>query len=229
MRSLPVRAVGVFVSPLRVFEDLREAPRAVGALLLGVGVVVLSALLLPVELYETLVREGAMASGQDLPVDDPQAMARVLWVAGVFASVVAWPLLALVASAILALLFLFGLGWEGTFRGVFAVVCHALLVVAVGGLLLVPLRIVTGDLSLALSVATFLPMLEEGGLLFRFLSLLDLFNLWAYALMGAGIAVVTGRGTSVGTGVGVALGVALLLTFFMAAAGGFLEGMVPAS
>ncbi len=229
MLSLPARAFGVFLSPLRTFEDLREAPRAVGALLLGVGVAVISALLLPVELYETLVQEGAMAAGDDLPMGDPQAMARVLWVAGVFASVVAWPLLALVASAILALLFLFGLGWEGTFRQVFAVVCHALLVVAVGGLLLVPLRIATGDLGLALSVATFLPVLEEGGLLLRFLTLLDLFNLWAYALMGAGIAVVTGRKASVGTGVAVALGVALLLSFLMAAAGGWIEGMAPAS
>jgi hypothetical protein len=114
--------------------------------------------------------------------------------------------------------FLFALGYEGSFRVLLSVVAHALLVVAVGALVLVPLRILAGDANLTLSVATLLPFLGDGFLL-RFAGLLDLFNLWAYVLIGVGAAVMDGR-RSPAAGVAVSLGVALILSLLLAAISG---------
>jgi nitrate reductase NapE component len=211
------RLARVFLAPVQLFAELRAHPRALGALVLGVVLSAVAAALIPVELWEAGLRAQMEARGAEIPADTT-TLARVGWVSAVFVTVVAWPLLALLTTGVYGVVFLFLFGYEGSFRVLLSVVAHALLVVAAGALVLVPLRILAGDPHLTLSVATLLPFLGEGFLL-RFAGLLDLFNLWAYVLVGVGAAVMDGRRTPA-AGVAVALGVALLLSLLLAAVSG---------
>ena len=61
------------------------------------------------------------------------------------------------------------------------------LIYATSGLVVLPLRIMAEDVQLLLSLGTFAFFLEDGYLL-RFLSFLDLFGLWGWALVGLGVA-----------------------------------------
>lgn len=211
------RLVRVFLSPVDLFAELRTHPRSLGALVLGVVFSAVAAALIPIELWEAGLRAQIEASGAELPADTTM-LARVGWISAVFVGVVAWPLLALLTTGVYGVVFLLALGYEGSFRVLLSVVAHALLVVAVGALVLVPLRILAGDANLTLSVATLLPFLADGFLL-RFAGLLDLFNLWAYVLIGVGAAVMDGR-RSPAAGVAVSLGVALILSLLLAAVSG---------
>jgi hypothetical protein len=211
------RLLRVFLSPIDLFTELRTHPRSLGALVLGVVFSAVAAALIPVELWEAGLRAQLEASGADVPADTTM-LARVGWISAVFVGVAAWPLLALLTTGVYGVVFLFALGYEGSFRVLLSVVAHALLVVAVGALALVPLRILAEDPSLTLSVATLLPFLADGFLL-RFAGLLDLFNLWAYVLIGVGAAVMDGR-RSPASGVAVSLGVALVLSLLLAAISG---------
>ncbi len=211
------RLVRVFLSPVDLFAELRAHPRSLGALVLGVVFSAVAAALIPIELWEAGLRAQIEASGAELPADTTM-LARVGWISAVFVGVVAWPLLALLTTGVYGVVFLLALGYEGSFRILLSVVAHALLVVAVGALVLVPLRILAGDANLTLSVATLLPFLADGFLL-RFAGLLDLFNLWAYVLIGVGAAVMDGR-RSPAAGVAVSLGVALILSLLLAAVSG---------
>lgn len=211
------RLVRVFLSPVDLFTELRTHPRSLGALVLGIVLSAVAAALIPIELWEAGLRAQLEASGAELPADTTM-LARVGWISAVFVGVVAWPLLALLTTGVYGVVFLLAFGYEGSFRVLLSVVAHALLVVAVGALVLVPLRILAGDANLTLSVATLLPFLADGFLL-RFAGLLDLFNLWAYVLIGVGAAVMDGR-RSPATGVAVSLGVALILSVLLASLSG---------
>jgi hypothetical protein len=219
--STGARLVRVFVAPVRLFEELRAHPRTVGALALGVVLSAMATALIPLELWEAGLRDQLLASGSELP-ENLGTMARVTWVSTIFASVVAWPLFVLMTAGLYALVFLFGLGYEGSFRVTLSISAHALLVAAAGGLLLVPLRVLAGDASLTLSPALFLPFLGEG-LARRLLELLEFFNLWAFFLVGVGSAVADGQRSVTRSGAA-AVAVAALLALLLAAAAGALAG-----
>lgn len=208
------RVLWVFVSPGALFRELRERPAWFGALALGVVLGAVGTALIPVELFEEQLRTQLIESGQELPADIG-TFARMTWVFGVFGMVVIWPLLALVSAGIYALLYLFVFGYQGNFRTLFAITAHALLIAAVASVLLVPLRIAAGDPQLSLSVGTFLTFLEEG-YVSRLAGLLDLFNLWAYVLVGMGAAIMDGR-RALGHGIGISVGTALLVSVVIAA------------
>ncbi|MGW8267311.1 MAG: YIP1 family protein, partial [Longimicrobiales bacterium] len=113
-------------------------------------------------------------------------------------------------SSVITVFFSFFLGDEGKYKQYLAVVSHALIITAVGSILLLPLRIAQGDPTLTLNVGTFLPFLEEG-YAFRVLKLLDLFGLWGYSVMAVGVTKINPR-----RGMGVAL--SFFLAFAVASA-----------
>jgi hypothetical protein len=144
------------------------------------------------------------------------------WVVTIFSSAVVWPILALVSAGLFALVFLFIFGYEGSFRVLLSITAHALLVAAVGSVLVVPLKILAGDPTISLTPALLIPG-EAEGVLGRFLGFLEVFNLWTYALIGAGAAVMDGK-RPVSHGVTVALGVSIGLSFLLALVAGMLGG-----
>lgn len=211
------RIVLLFSEPSSLFRALGREPAIWGALFLGAALTALSSALIPVEIWEEGLRAQALASGAELPAD-PAVLARVLKVFGVFGALVFWPVVALLTAGALALLFLFGMGYEGNFRSYFSMTVHSLLVLALAGLVLVPLKIFTGDPSASLSLAELLFFLEDG-FFYRFARLMDLFNVWVYLLLGIGVHTLDPR-RSLGMSIGMALGLATLFSLILAAFGG---------
>jgi hypothetical protein len=211
---LATRLWKVFVSPREVFRGLAAEPVALGAIVLGTVLMALMNLAIPTEFFEEALRTRAMETGQDVP-GDPVLVARFMKLGAAFGILVVWPVIILGSAGLYALVLLFGFGFQGTYRQYLAVTAHAVLVPAVAGLLLVPLKVMTQDPQLSLSVGSLFFFLEEG-LLSRFLDLLDLFNLWSYVLVGIGAAAVDGS-RSPRTAISATVGIALLISLVVAA------------
>ena len=180
------RYIRVFISPDILFQGLRRRPVWAGAMLLGSCLVLAGTVLMPPELTIATLRERALEQGRAFPprLADRMELFRFVGAAGAF---VFWALLLTIFAGLVTLFFAFLMGHEGTFRQYLAVVVHAHLISATSTVLLLPLRIVAEDAQLLLSLGSFAVFLEPGYLL-RFLSFLDLFGLWAWVLVGLGVA-----------------------------------------
>lgn len=223
--SLPARLLQVVVSPGELFRALRHAPGwGVGAILLG-AILAAIGVLVPgffgLEAFEATIRDSLVDAGQDVP-GDVSTFALVSWLAGVFGALLFWPVMVFVSAGIWALVFLFLFGYGGSYRQLVVVTAHAFLVSALASVVLVPLRVFTGDFTSSLTAAAFFPFLGDG-LLRTFLEFTDLFTLWAYGLVGLGAALVDGE-RSPGQGVTVSVATALLLTFVIASVANAFSG-----
>ncbi len=187
--ALHRRLLRVFVSPGEVFDALARRPAWVGALLLGAALVTVGTLVLPEELFLEMMREQVEARGDAVEgVPSAETMALIARVSGGIFAAIGWTLMMALWAGASTLVFGLLLGDEGRFVHYFSVTCHAFLIAAVGALLLAPLKIAAGDITLTLSVGTFFEGFLEGGYAARLLNGLDLFGLWALLVLGVGIS-----------------------------------------
>lgn len=212
---LPVRLVQLLFSPGKLFEALRERPAWFGVLLLGAVLLAVSILLIPVDLFVEAAREQLIQRGQTVPpsLESSGTLFRVSSVAG---GVIFWFIWAFLLSGIVTLVFSFFLGDEGRYKQYLSVVSHGLFIGALGALITVPLKIAQQDPSLTLSLGTFAFFLEEG-YAFRVLRLLDLFQLWGYAVMAIGVTRIDpkrGLGSALVVFFGLAVVAALIFGIF---------------
>jgi len=175
----------VFFSPGKLFEGLREHPAWFGVLLVGGALTMAAMLLIPQELWVAAAREQLIRQGQEVP-PGLAATAGIMRMAALVGGSLFWFVWAFLLAGIVTVVFAFVLGDQGRYVQYLSVVSHALLIGAVGGLLLVPLRVFQQDPSLNLSLGTFALFLQEGYAL-RVLKLLDLFGLWGYGVMAVGV------------------------------------------
>lgn len=180
------RYVRVFVTPDLLFQGLRSRPDWVGALLLGSGLAVVGAVLIPPDLALATLRETLQAQGQPVP-PELENLGALFRYAGATAAFLFWPIRIAFYAGLVMLFFAILGGHEGTYRHYLAVVAHAHLIQATSSILVLPLRIAMEDAQLLLSLGTFATFLEPS-YMFRFLSFLDLFGLWAWVLVGLGAA-----------------------------------------
>ncbi len=209
------RFVQVFVSPGALFDRLVERPVWGGAMALGAGLVLLGVAFLPPELYLAEVRQSFLERGQPVPpgIDNSVGLIRF---GGAAAAVVSWGVLMAAFAGLVTFVFAFIMGDEGTYRQYLAVLVHAQLIAAVSGLVVLPLKVMAGDLRLLLSLGTFAFFLEDG-YVFRFLSLLDLFSLWGWMVVGIGAAKIGRREAWVPAALGllvIPVGLAALIAIF---------------
>lgn len=211
--SLPLRWIRVVVSPGTLFDALRHDPKWAGALVAGALVVTLSVYAIPGEVWQEMARARMLEAGAEVPPEMAggggffRAFALV-------ASVVFWFLWAFVLSGVVTLVFAFVLGDAVSWTQVMSGVSHALLVVALGGVVTLPLKLVRRDPAVGLSVGTFVPGAE--GWLAAFLQGLDLFALWSYVILGVAVSrFAPGRsaGSAVAVLVGLSVAAAALLAF----------------
>lgn len=207
--SLPTRLLKVFFSPGEVFLALREKPVWLGAVGVCGVLVALSVILIPADIWVESMREQAMRRGTELPPFLASA-GPAFRLASAVSGIIGIFLWVFLLSSVVTVFFSFLLGDEGRYKQYLSVVSHALVITAVGSVLLLPLRIAQGDPTLTLNVGTFLPFLEEG-YAFRVLKLLDLFGLWSYSVMAIGVTKINPR-----RGMGVAL--SFFLAFAVASA-----------
>ncbi len=129
-----------------------------------------------------------------------------------------WFVISAAMAGLLLLIFSFGLGDRGKYKQYLAVLAHAFLIAAVGGLAVLPLRISAQDASMMLSIGTLMPFLQEGYLA-RSLGFLDLFGLWAWAVVGIGIAALEPK-RAVGGAIAIVMVIPIAMAFIFGIFGG---------
>lgn len=179
--NLAVRIGLLLFAPGELFERLRHRPVWIDALLLLLALNVVGNLILP----EELLRQ--MAERQLPPDADPAALEgsmRFLRISSLIGAVVFTPLWAVLVAGYLLLVYDVLLGGEAGFRRLFSASVHALLVLALGGMLTLGLMIARGEVGAALALHLLAPGLEAEGWLYRFLHGLGVFGLWTAVLLG---------------------------------------------
>ena len=215
--SLPLRTLNVFISPGELMTGLKDQPVWVGALLLGAALLVLGTILLPLEIFEATMRRTMLEGGGQVP-DSLETIAKFARIGGAVAAAVFWFVVSAAMAGLLTLIFAFGLGDGATYKQYLAVLAHAFMISAVGTLVVLPLRISAEDAQLLMSVGTFMPFLDDGYFA-RVLGFLDLFGLWAWAVVGIGVAALEPKRT-----VGSAIAIVMVIPVAMAMIFGIFGG-----
>jgi hypothetical protein len=210
--ALPVRVLQVFYAPGQLFERLRLRPLWGAALLLGAVFVAASVILIPTDVWEEMFRQQMLRSGRQMP--EGFNLGVLKWF-GLVGGVLFWFVLTLFLAGVSALIFHLMLGDEGRFVQYLSVVAHALLIPAIGGLLLVPLKIAQRDPQMTLNLSLFIPM-DSDAYPLRVLRGLDLFQIWSCLVMAVGIAKIDVR-RSWGSAAVFLLVVALVMAMLFAA------------
>lgn len=182
--NLFVRVGELLLAPGRLFDRLRERPAWIGAVVLMVVIGGLTTWLMP----EELLREAAtMNMPADAAAEQVETAARFARVGGYVGSVLGPPVAVAALAGVLLFVFNVVLGGTAGYRQLLSVGAHAMLVPALGGLLVLPLMIAGNDPSVALALHLLVPGLEEG-FLYRLLHGLNVFGIWATVLLGLGIS-----------------------------------------
>lgn len=228
-RSLPARVLGVIRSPRATLTAVAAAPRSAGVLALTFAVTAAcSAALLQTEVGRLALvdqwERTASAFGQT--VDDAQyaalEQASENGVAyAVIASLASGPLLAVVLSGVLLVVFNARFG-KKAYAQVLAVVAHAGVILALRQVIAAPVNYARETLASPMTMTVFLSMFDEASPLARLFGVIDLFVLWWLAVVAIGMSVVYQRRTRplLMAFIGAYVVLALLLVIAMAMTGG---------
>jgi hypothetical protein len=197
-KGLRASAVGVVVSPRRVYADVVARPRVFGAWLLAAAVSAAAlGLFLSTERGRTVFVDRQMttmeafgytvsdATLEWLKTPEP----RLMYVAGQIALI---PLTTLAVAALGIAIFREP-GSRITFAQTSAVVAHSQLVAALTTLLASPLNYVRETMSNPTSLSALTPMLDDTSFAARLFGSLDLFRLWWIVNLSIGFSVLFKR------------------------------------
>ena len=184
LSALPMRWVQTVFSPEKVFGVLPDRPAWFGMFASAALLVVLSIFVVPAEIWEDMNRQQMMERGQEMPEGFEMSGDLLRYMGAAFGTI-GWFLYNLVLAGYVMVAYTFVLGDEGRFKQYFAVVTHALFIPALGGLILTPLKVMNEDPQFTLSIGTFLMPFMDGYFV-NWMRTLDLFGLWAFALIAFG-------------------------------------------
>jgi len=188
------RVVGVFFSPGELFEKLRDNPVWFWTLFLSGMVITATMAVLPAEAWDQMLQAQAAQSGQEMP----EQMGTIIRISGTAFALIGIFIWTFILSGLAMILFTFFMGGDGTYKQFLSVVSHSSLIGALGAMVTTPLKIIKLDPQLTLNLGTFVPFMEEG-FLFRFLTYMDLFGLWSFAILAVGITKIDPRRSFGGT------------------------------
>jgi hypothetical protein len=186
--NLAVRVFQVVVSPSRLFDGLRTQPRWLGALLLVVGIALVTSFLIPSDIITESVRQQMLRAQPDAA---PEAIERGMAVARIFrfaGPLVFMPIIMVVISAVLFLVYEMGMGGEAGFRSVLASTSHAFLIPSLGSLVTLPVVIKARNLQASLSLDLLAPGFDQGSYAYRFLHGMGIFGVWGAIVLGLGMS-----------------------------------------
>ena len=220
------RILGIIFSPRATFEQVVAHPRWLGAL----AALVIVSVAATTWFLSTEVGKQALLDQQvealerfGIQVTDEQftrmsEMTRfAVWTTSIWIAAVI-PVMVLVVSGILFVVFNVAMGGEATFKQMLAVVAHAWLIGIPQTLFVTPLNYARESMSSATNLAVFFPMLDEAGFLARLLGTIDLVYVWLLIVLAIGLSVLYRKRTSgILTGLLAAYGViaAVIATVFL--------------
>lgn len=186
--NLAVRIYQLFVAPSKLFDALRRQPRWLGALLLVMGLTLLTSLLLPADIVNATIRQQMLRTQPNAPADMIQkglAMGRILRFVG---PIVVMPLAVVLVSGIFFLIFEMGMGGEAGYRSVLSATSHTFLIPTIGGLATLPVVIKARDLQASLTLDLLAPGLGHESYLYRLLHGMGFFGVWAGVVLGIALS-----------------------------------------
>ena len=178
------RFFDTFFSPAKIGAYLADEPRWVVALALSVGLMSLQVVLIPPEVWESLMREQSLAQGgPPLPMPDwvTDWMGILAAVGAAMTTAIAIP----IGAGFLTVIFAFVLGDEGSYRQYLAVTAHSFFIPALVGFLITPLKIATQDPQLTLNLGSLFFFLPSGYWL-GVLTAMDLTYIWLSLIIAQG-------------------------------------------
>ncbi len=204
-KGLIGRVFGVVFSPAATYAEVAARPRALGVLLLTLLVLAASSVIffstevgqtaLLDQNVKTLESFGMKVTDQVYQqLEDRLSQPRTPYLTAA-SQVVAVPIIAVVFTGIVLVIFNAILGGNATFKQTFAVIAHAGVITALQPLFTFPLDYVRESLSSPTSLAVFFPFLDESSFAQRFLGSIDLFLLWWIVNLSIGLGILYKRRT----------------------------------
>jgi hypothetical protein len=191
--TLPRRILDTFIAPRRLFAGFRQEAPWFDVLLISTAAAVAAATLLPDDFFLAQVEHPVDRLGRPVVVtSSPAEIARYGRYMAMLSAVGGHPILAFSLAGILSLVFTVLGGGRASYRQYLAVVSHALLIPALGTVLLLVARAL-GYATASFNLALLAPGLERGGLALRLLAGIDPFTIWMLLVAAAGVAELDGR------------------------------------
>lgn len=209
--ALSRRVLNTFVAPRRLFGQFRVHTPWLGVLAVTTLVAIIATITIPDSFFLEQTRNPTNRLGRPVAVtSDPATIARWGRIMAAFSAAFLQPMIALGLAGLLAVVFGALMRGQARFAQYLAISSHALLVPALGALLLLPLRFSNPELEP--SLALFTPFLSPEGWPFRLLASVNVFSIWTLVLLALGVSVVDrhipwDRATAVLLGIYLVLGV----------------------
>ena len=186
---LPRRVLNTFVAPRRLFAEFRVHTPWLGVLAVTTLVAMLATITIPDWYFVEQTRNATNRLGRPVTVtSDAATIARWGRILAAFSAAMLQPMIALGLAGLLALIFGAIMRGKARFTQYLAISSHALLVPALGALVLLPFRFTNPNLEPSLARLT--PFLHPESWLFRLLASVDVFSLWTIFLLALGVSIV---------------------------------------
>lgn len=201
--SLPARFLGVITSPKDTFHSIVANPKWLGMLILTTVIIAFGATL-PMTTEagkEATLRasvEGIEGFGMTVSDQMYEQMRGRMWFAPYQTAItilIASPIMTLILSGILFVVFNVALGGGATFKQLFTVMVHASAISALQQLFTGPVNYFRGAVTSATNLAVLMPMVDSKSFIGRVLAMTDLFLLWYLLVLAIGLAVLYRRRT----------------------------------
>jgi hypothetical protein len=195
--GLAKRLIGVVFSPREAYTAVAAHPRWFGALAVsGLIFIAANVIFQSTEVGKALALEQQIqvlkAFGQEIT---PEALARMqsqMRIAPYMTGgslLVGVPLGCAVVAGLLLAIFTVATGGGATFRQMYAVVAHSMVIGAIQQVFSIPIMYAREDMASPTRLAVMAPMLDEMGFLHYLLSAIDLFQIWSLISTSIGVAV----------------------------------------
>jgi hypothetical protein len=223
------RAIGIITSPTATFEHVARKPKVAGMLFLISLVVGLTqavplltergrsaALELQVQQME---RFGMTVTDEIYQQMEQRSRSAFGAISTLVGTMVGMPIMCVIMTTLLWVVFNAILGGASTFKHVMAVLVHSQVISAVGALFAAPIMYARGVMSTGVAnAAALFPMLDETSFLAKLLGMIDLFWIWWLIVLAIGLAVLYKKKPgSVATGLFVFYGIIVLCIAYFTA------------
>jgi hypothetical protein len=192
------RFLGIIFSPSAVLEHVVHTPNWLGMLLVTsiIGAIFIGGFLnseVGQEAWLDQASSRASSSSGEISDQQIETMEKIQPYVGLIGAgqvLLGGPLVTLILSGVLFVVFSTILGATSTFRQLFSVVVHSGVIGAVQNMFTWPLNYFRETMSPSpTSLAAFLPMLEEDSFIYGFANAIDLFLLWWLVVLAIGLAI----------------------------------------
>jgi hypothetical protein len=206
--GLFARFIGVITSPKATFQAVVAHPKPIGILFLVA--VVMSVFTAGIQYTEVgrqssldmqvgaMERFGLTVTDEMYARMEEQVRNPLSGVWTVVSQFIFLPIMALFFAALFWAVFNAMMGGSARFKQVLAVVTHAMVIMALGVALTVPVQLLQGQMTMTgpFNLGVLVPMMDENSFISRFLSWISLFTLWQIFVTAVGLGVLYRRRTT---------------------------------